>query len=160
MNATLRTAHRPVLWDVVNEFDNIFDGFLKPVKTRTAESSAIVPAIDISETDTAYTLTADMPGVAREDLEVTIEEGTLSFGTRETQAADATDAADSEVDTPVSASRRIRTERRVGAYNRTLKLADDVDESAVHASLKDGVLTLTLPKEAKIEPRKIDVTVS
>ncbi len=157
MNAIVRTAHRPVLWNVVNEFDNIFDNFLKPARERTVESSSRVPAVDISESETAYVLTADMPGVAREDLNITIEEGVLTFGTATAETVD-TEQAESEV-TEVT-SKQIRRERRTGAYSRTLRLADDVDESAVAATLKDGVLTLTLPKQPKIEPRKIDVHVS
>jgi len=157
MNASVRATHRPVLWDVVNEFDNIFENFLKPVKTREVPTAAIVPAVDIAESETAYELVADMPGVTHDALAVTIEEGVLTFGTHPSTATD--EVTDDEEETE-SVSRVIRAERRAGNYSRTLRLADDVDESAVQASLKDGVLTLTLPKVPKALPRKIDVFVS
>jgi len=110
-------------------------------------------------------LTADMPGVSHDDLKVTIEEGVLTFGTF--SETDTNAGADTDADTDAAtedagayAKRVIRSERRVGDYSRTVRLADDVDESAVQAALKDGVLTLTLPKAPKAQPRKIDVFVS
>jgi len=158
MNATVR--NRPALWDIVGEFDSIFDQIVKPAvraandATTTAGTRSL--AIDVTETESAYVITGDMPGVKREELDVTIEKGVLTISTNATES----DSEAGEADQSEAAPVMIRRERRQGDYRRSVQLADDVAEEYVSASLTDGVLSLTLPKLQKPEPRKIDVQVA
>jgi len=101
------------------------------------------PAVDIHEDDNGLVLSADLPGVTRDGLDIGIEEGILTIQAR-------TGAAASEV--------VFRDAGHTG-YQRRFQLPDNLDLDRVEASLKDGVLTLTLPKSEAAKPRKIDVTV-
>lgn len=93
----------------------------------------LTPAVDIYENDEAFVVLADMPGVVEESLQVQVERGVLSL---EGQAEGAAG--------------------RIG-YRRQFRLSDRVDAAAAEAGLKDGVLTLRLPKSEAAKPRKIAV---
>jgi len=101
------------------------------------------PAVDIHENDNGLVLSADLPGVTREGLDIGIEEGILTIQAR-------TDASSSEV--------VFRDAGHTG-YQRRFQLPENLDLDKVDAKLKDGVLILTLPKSEAVKPRKIDVTV-
>jgi HSP20 family molecular chaperone IbpA len=101
------------------------------------------PAVDIHENDNGLVLTADVPGITRDLLEIDIEEGILTIKARTSEAA-------SEV--------VFRDAGHTG-YHRRFQLPDNLDLDKVEAALRDGVLTLTLPKSEAAKPRKIDVTV-
>lgn len=92
------------------------------------------PAIDLSETDEAYILTAEAPGVAKDDLEVTIENGLVTITGEKHDAH--------------KAHRRHHqyAERRYGAFTRSLMLPRDADADGAQADFADGLLTLTVPK--------------
>ena len=95
--------------------------------------------MDVSETDTAYTVLFDMPGVSKAQLKVSVEGRKLSVETLGVEVA-ATDAA------AVSASRVLYRERKPAKYARTVSLPAEVDAASAQANLVDGVLTLVLNK--------------
>lgn len=90
--------------------------------------------IDVSENDTAYTVKADTPGVAKEDIKVSVEGNTVTIEYEVKQEKEESEKV-------------LRTERYVGHYMRSFSLAQDVDEATASAKYTDGVLTLTLPKK-------------
>ena len=104
-----------------------------------------VPAADIFETDQALTLRLEMPGVARERVEVRVEndvltiEGRIDFGVYESL-------------------RPVYTEYNVGNYARTFQLSSKIEQDGISAALKDGVMTLVLPKVERAKSRKIQVS--
>ena len=110
----------------------------------TIPARAFVPVTDIFETDHALTLKLEMPGVARDRVEVRVEndvltiEGHIDFGVYENL-------------------RPLYTEYNVGNYARTFQLSSKIEQDAISAALKDGVMTLVLPKGARAKPRKIQV---
>ncbi len=93
------------------------------------------PAIDLSETDEAYILTAETPGVAKADLDVTVENGLVTITGEKHDAH--------------KAHRRHHqyAERRYGAFTRSLMLPRDADADGAEAVFADGLLTLTVPKK-------------
>ena len=104
----------------------------------------VQPAIDVYETESSITLLADMPGVPREQLEIHVEGDSLLIeGLAQPQAP-----ADLE---PLWA------EMRVPSYRRSFTLSRELDTSRIEANLKDGVLTLRIPKHAHAQPRRIQV---
>ncbi|AOK04115.1 Hsp20/alpha crystallin family protein [Burkholderia sp. AU19243] len=106
---------------------------------------AIAPAVDIVEDAQQVILRADLPGVPRENLDVKVHDNTLTL------------EADTRIDTP--ADLRVRhAEVRAPRYARTFVLSPDLDTSRIDASLRDGVLTLTIPRREQTRPRRIDVT--
>ncbi|RKU02144.1 heat-shock protein [Burkholderia sp. Nafp2/4-1b] len=124
------------------------NGAAFPAATAAAEPArrpAITPAVDIVEDRQRVTLRADLPGVPRENLDVKVHDNTLTI------------EADTRVDTP--AGLRVRhAEVRAPRYARTFVLSPDLDTSRIDASLRDGVLTLTIPRREETRPRRIDVT--
>lgn len=112
-------------------------------RPRTADRTAgiVAPAVDIYETDKAFVLLADMPGVARDGLDVVAERNELVIRGR--------------VDPP--ASTPDYQEFELASYYRTFTLTDDLDTEGISATLRDGVLRVEIPKSPKVQPKKIPV---
>ncbi|WP_321812375.1 Hsp20/alpha crystallin family protein [Burkholderia sp. BCC1985] len=120
-------------------------GAAQAAAAEAARRPAITPAVDIVEDRQRVTLRADLPGVPRENLDVKVHDNTLTI------------EADTRIDTP--ADLRVRhAEVRAPRYVRTFVLSPDLDTSRIDASLRDGVLTLTIPRREEMRPRRIDVT--
>ncbi|WP_321858345.1 Hsp20/alpha crystallin family protein [Burkholderia cenocepacia] len=112
---------------------------------EAARRPAIIPSVDIVEDARGVTLRADLPGVPRENLDVKVHDTTLTI------------EAATHIDTP--ADLRVRhAEVRATRYARSFVLSADLDTSRIDANLRDGVLTLTIPRREETRPRRIDVT--
>jgi HSP20 family molecular chaperone IbpA len=105
------------------------------------------PAVDIFETDEAITVLADMPGVKKDGLTVDLRENVLAIEGRVTEFA----GEDEQV---------LLREHETGSYFREFRLTNLVDQSKIDATLRNGVLRLTLPKAEAARPRKIEVRAS
>jgi HSP20 family protein len=109
----------------------------------TMERPFVAPDVNIYETPEAFVLQAEMPGVSKNGLEVTLEGNTITFiGRRE------------EVTVPGSPLYR---ESRQADYRRVFELDPSVDTDGIDAEMRQGVLTLTLPKAERVKPRKIQI---
>ena len=107
---------------------------------------AALPAVDVFEDAGGITLLADMPGVPKEQLELKVEgDALLIEGGVQPRTPDGLEAIYAEV--------------RVPRYRRSFTLSRELDTTRIEASLKDGVLTLRIPKQAHAQPRRIAVTV-
>lgn len=113
---------------------------------ETARVAAFSPDFEIRETKEAYVFRADLPGVEENALDISVTEDRLTVsGSRE---------AEEEKETEAWHAR----ERSYGSFTRAFALPDGVDVDAAAAGLKNGVLTITLPKKAAAKPRKLDLT--
>jgi len=111
---------------------------------RTRDRLAFVPRADIYETDDAVFVVADMPGVDESSLDITLENNVLTI--------------DGYVEPlPPEGYSLIYAEYREGDYVRSFRLSDETDRASIEATLKDGVLRLTLPKGKEARRRKIAV---
>lgn len=111
----------------------------------TATERAAMPAVDVFEDETGITLLADMPGVPRDELELHVEGDSLLIeGRVQPQTPNGLEA--------------IYAELRVPRYRRSFTLSRELDTSKIDANLKDGVLTLRIPKQAHAQPRRIAVS--
>lgn len=146
MNALSRAPHRG--FGLMNEWDDLFNGFLSPVKHSGSTDHVSVPAMDIVETEENYVVKTDLPGVTKENLKVQIKDKLLTI-----EAQRVSEKTDDDSDVV------IKMERRSGKYSRSLRLGNAVNEAGVSADYADGVLTLTLPKAVKTEAREIAVAV-
>ncbi|MGB6230536.1 MAG: Hsp20/alpha crystallin family protein [Litorimonas sp.] len=110
-------------------------------------ASFFTPAIDHHETDDEYRLSLELPGVKREDVDVSVENGQITI------------SGDKKSRYEVKDDTQARTETRYGRFQRSLPLPDGIDEDAIEASFEDGVLELTLPKAAVEQPqsRKLEI---
>jgi HSP20 family molecular chaperone IbpA len=112
---------------------------------KTVPGRFFVPSTDAYETEDGLTLVMEMPGVVRENLDVSLEDGVLTVEGR-------LDFSKYEGLEPVY------TEYNVGHYARSFSLSDKVDQDNIAAKIEDGVLTLTLPKAQAARPRRIAVS--
>ncbi len=131
--------------------ERLFDEFLGRGMRNTTEDrplrGAWVPAINVLEKEDAMIIAADLPGLSAEDVEVTVEEGTLTIrGERKLE-----EAAEGET--------YHRVERVYGAFERSFSLSNTVDIEKIEARFKNGEMTLTLPKKEESKPRSVKITV-
>ena len=122
--------------DLARQFDRLFDeGFDRFFNAPMATGDTRSPALDVTETDRAYTVRLDLPSVAKQDVQVTIDGRRVSV-----QATSRRDEAKKEGD------RVIHRERSQASFMRSFTLPAEVDQAESTARLEDGVLTLTLNK--------------
>jgi HSP20 family protein len=145
---TARTPQRR--WGLFDEdFDRVFEGFFRPLRwVEEATSEALAPAMDIIERENEFVVRADLPGVKKEDIDVTLENGVLTI------------SAESRAEAEQKGEHLIRRERHYGRYMRSLRLGTQVDAARIKAQYKDGVLELVLPKVEEVKPKKISVDVA
>jgi HSP20 family protein len=118
---------------------------LTGAQEKTTPGRFFIPATDVFETEGGLTLVMEMPGVSRENLDVSLEDGVLRVEGRLDYSA-------------YAGMEPVYTEYNVGHYARSFSLSDKIDQGAIDAKLEDGVLTLTLPKSPAARPRRIEIT--
>ena len=131
------------LFGLHREIDRLFSQLAQGMGPNGAQN--LIPNIDISETDKAIEISAEMPGLERKDVEISIEDDTLTIRGEKTVEED-------QKDKNVQHS-----ERSYGVFLRVLQLPPGIDPSSVQATMSNGVLKITIPKPAKPEPKKIEV---
>lgn len=131
-------------------FFNLMDRFLTDGTSGALDTSAgttertWMPPVDIIETDAAFTATVDLPGLTKDDIELSLEDNVLTLSGQRT--------SETSEDTKVR-----RSERAFGRFTRTFTLPREVDGSQVTAAFENGVLSLTLPKSEMAQVRKIEI---
>jgi len=124
-------------------FDDLFRGFFAPVR---GDRPAVSIKVDVAEKEGAYVVRAEIPGVAKDDIQVSIEGNQVTIGAevkRETEKNDG--------------ERLIHTERYYGNAFRSFALPAELDESTSVAKYENGVLELTLAKKAAVAGRKLTI---
>ena len=130
-----RTMRELLRWDPFSEF----------APTLATEEMGFEPAFEVKETPNAYVFRADLPGMKSEDLDVKLAQNRLTVsGKREAEKREKTDTY-------------YTYERSYGHFMRSFTLPEGVESDKVDADLKDGVLTLTLPKKPEVQPRQVQV---
>jgi HSP20 family protein len=115
----------------------------KPESTVALRS--FLPVADIFETDHALKVVLEMPGVDKDSVDVGVENDVLTISGR-------IDVSKYE------GLRPLYTEYNIGNYNRTFQISNRIDQNGIKADLKDGVMTIVLPKSEKAKPRRITVS--
>lgn len=106
------------------------------------------PAVDLKETEDAYTLEADLPGLKKEDIELTAVDNMITV------------KGERKHEEEVKENGYQRVERRYGTFQRTFEIPGGFDADKVEAHFEDGVLHVKLPKREEAKPRHIDVKIS
>ena len=102
------------------------------------------PALDLYESGDHFVAVVELPGMRKEDIEISLHDGTLTIaGERKSSSS--------------NGERAERTERYVGSFRRSISLPARVDANKVSATYRDGILTVTLPKPEEAKPKRIDV---
>ena len=146
-----RAARETPLGWLRTEIDRLFDDFGRPARSIFnfgLNGFVPVPAVEMTEKDKEYRLTAELPGMKEDDVEISIAEGMLTLSGEKREEEERKDEG------------FLLSERRYGAFERRIALPADIDAGAVSAEFKKGVLTITLPKDAKAaeRTRKIAIT--
>lgn len=140
-------------WSVLNQLhgqlNRIFDNELRGEYAGGAASSAVtadwIPAADIDEYADRFVLKLDVPGVDVAAIDITLDQGILSVSGER-----AKDALTKDVE-------RSRSERPHGRFHRRFTLPDTVDAASVRATGRNGIVEVTIPKQAKAQPRRIQI---
>jgi HSP20 family protein len=123
-------------------FDQVVRGFFGPARMQKTGSAI---RIDVSETDAAFLVRAEIPGVRKDDIQVTIDGGEVTIGA-EVKRGEVREG-----------ERVLRSERYEGALYRSFSFASDIDETASEAKYENGVLELKLAKKTPLAARKLTI---
>ena len=132
-------------FDPFRDMNDYFKGFMLRPVFQGLEAEAEIK-LEISETDKAYTVKADVPGVKKEDIQVSIDGNQVSVSTEVKHEKEEKEG-----------KKLVRSERYYGKQFRSFTLAHDIDEAKSEAEYSDGVLKLTLPKRAGTESKKLAI---
>jgi HSP20 family protein len=134
-------------FNIDNVFDDLFKGFM--VRPLRMEGLPKEPEIkmDVYENDKAYTVKADIPGVKKEDIQVSIDGNTVSISAEVKKESEQKEG-----------DKVIRAERYYGQVARSFSLGSDIDEANAQAKYTDGVLELTLPKKIAASAKRLTIS--
>ncbi len=138
---TYLTLHRPAA-NPFKFYNSLFTPFLARPETQEYKWR---PSADISETDDSYEVRAELPGVTKDDVHISVKEDLLTIkGEKRQEKTD--DSKDYR-----------RVERRYGRFERRFSLPPKVKADSIKAEFKDGVLTLSIPKPEEVKPKEIPI---
>lgn len=160
--ATPAHSSAPDVWrSFRSEMDRVFDRFssgfgfpamrrmfeVEPFWRQESSFDFAAPAVDVTENETAYKVTAELPGISEKDIEISLTGDVLVLKGEKRQEREEKE------------KNRYLSERAYGAFQRSLPLPDGVDRDAITAEFSKGVLTVTLPKskEAQKQQKKIEI---
>jgi len=134
-------------WDPFEDIDDLFKGFLlRPMRVESGAESQMRIKIDVQEDDKTYLVHAEVPGVKKEDIQVSIDGNQVSIGAEVKREKE-----------EKQGEKVLRTERYYGKVYRAFSLAQDVDQEGARAKYENGVLELTLPKRAASAQKRLTV---
>ena len=128
------------------EIDRLFDDFTRGFPTLSGNgANALVPSMDVTETDKEIEITAELPGLEEKDVQVNVADNLLTIRGEKRAEREQKDK-----------NYRL-VERSYGSFERTLELPDGVNADAIKANISKGVLKVSIPKPAPAQAKKIDV---
>lgn len=155
MNGLIRWNQPEVAWpsfgklsELRNEIDRLFEAPLSEFATASRLLSGWHPAIDMHEDKDNFYVQVELPGMKKEDIDLSLHDGSLSI------------SGERRHESKQEQSEVYRSERFFGRFQRTIGLPSPVAADKVKAQYKEGVLTITLPKTEEAKPKHIDVNVN
>ena len=133
---------------LITDFDRIFDRMFTHDSPRLSSAQSCMPAVDVTETETEFLLSADMPGLDKKDVSIDIHDGVITI------------KGESAIDNEKSTDDYRIRERQFGSFNRSFRLPDNVNKVKVVAKFKNGVLKITLPKAKEVLPEGRRIKIS
>ena len=139
------TRYDPFQISGFDPLEDVFKGFFRPVRIEGAPDMQI--RMDVKETDQGYTVHAEIPGVKKEDIHVTIDGNQVAISAEIKQEKEVKEG-----------EKVLRSERYYGKVARSFSVASEIDEGASQAKYADGVLELTLVKKAASAAKKLTIS--
>jgi HSP20 family protein len=129
-------------------FSDVEKAFLRNWFTESDTAVAFAPDVDVLENKDGFVLRAELPGLKKDDLKITLDNGVLTL------------AGEKRYETEKDEKNYHLRETRQGKFERRFRLGEGIDRSSIKADYKDGVLTLSLPKSREALSREIAITVN
>ena len=130
-----------------DEINGLFEGTWPNTTRQTQLFNGWTPALDVYQTTDDVVAVVELPGMRKEDIEISLHDGMLTIG------------GERKGETP-EGDKTARSERFEGKFRRSISLPTRVDANKVNATYKDGILTVTLPKAEEVKPKQIQVNVA
>ena len=142
-----RTALSPWrgIWNMQHHMNRMFDEYFDGDEDATVIRWR--PAADIAETDNEFTVTAELPGMTRDDIELTIKDNILTL------------KGEKKIQSEKKEGDLYLSERCFGSFQRSFNLSNRVDAGKVKAEFKDGILTIHMPKVEEAKPKAVEIAV-
>jgi HSP20 family protein len=138
------------LEDMRRDMDRLFDEFTKPARRRRIwpkSEGLVIPSIDLYDRKTDIVVKIELPGVRREDIDLTITKDTLTL------------KGEIKKDDDVQEEDYSLSERMVGSFSRTIKLPFAVESEKAQATMNNGLLEIVIPKQEEARPKEIKIVV-
>ncbi len=137
------------LWDLQDDINRLFWGLGRRGHGHEEEGSLAVwtPAVDVCEDNEAVRITAELPGMTQKDVKLAFKDGVLTI------------RGEREFKDEQKKKDYYRIERSYGAFARSFTLPSTVESDKIHASMKDGVLEILVPKKEEAKPKEIEIKV-
>jgi len=140
------------IWDPFQEMENLLDRYNRSSRKTLANSDDRnfevgdwMPVVDIEETEEAFAIKAELPGVEKDDVSINIDKGVLTIkGEKKTETED---------------KKRHRVECSYGSFVRSFTLPQSIKVDEVQAEYNNGILNLTIPKSEEAKPKEIEVKI-
>ncbi len=131
----------------LEEWERRFDDLWgRPLLRLPVEERGWMPAVDIFEKEDKFVVKAELPGMKEDDIDVSVVGDTLSI------------KGEKKTETEIKDEDYYRCERSYGSFYRSIPIPSNVDANKIEASFEDGVLEVTLPKSAKVKPKRVTVS--
>jgi HSP20 family protein len=127
-------------------FSRLLDNIFNDLQGEEVSNRGWVPPVDIQETEEAYKLQAELPGLTKDDINITLENNVLRL------------SGERKFEKEARKESYHRVERTYGAFSRAFSLPQQVNPEGVQAAFENGVLTITVPKAEQAKPRKISIS--
>jgi len=125
-------------------FSDLMDEFFNDVVNTNRDT--FIPGIDISETDDQFLISAELPGMKKEDIDVSLDNGRLSI------------SGERKFEKEEGGKKFHRVETRYGSFNRSFQLPDNVDEESINATYESGILNISIDKSEDKVKKKIEIS--
>ncbi len=146
MTQIVRFSPRHDMNRLQRDFDRLFGSFFPTFDEDAEPNVSWTPHLDVLETEDAYLLEMDVPGVSRDDIQINLQDGVLTVsGERSSREVTENDNV-------------VRVERQAGRFFRSFRLPKQINDQKIEARHENGVLMVTLPKIEESKPRKIKVS--
>src|SRR5687768_8869493 len=127
-----------------SSINRIFEDWTRSIN-ENGNGNGFALALDVHETDDAYTISPDVPGVSNENIDIRLHDDVLTI------------SAETNHEAQEERGNALMKERRFGKFSRSLRFPVHVQNDAVEANFDNGVLTVTVPKAEEVKPRRIEV---
>jgi HSP20 family protein len=145
MTRMIRFSPSNELRRLQREIDSVFQNMYPADGDREAPATGWTPRVDLSETEDAYHIHLDLPGVDKDDVDINLQDGTLTIrGERKEQARE-------------EGTNTVRVERSFGQFFRSFTLPQTIKQDDIRATYDNGVLAVEVPKAEETKPRRIEI---